>query len=136
MTHVDQAMLADPASFAINRRGAHSDHRWYASRAEADAGRSSFETCLDGVWKYFHAHSPAGVPVGLESPQTDISAWDDVVVPGHIQLAGYDRPQYVNVQYPWDGHEDIAPGDVPTEFNPVSTYATDALFPAARPGSS
>lgn len=33
-----------------------------------------------------------------------------------------------------DGHEDIAPGDVPTEFNPVSTYATDALFPAARPG--
>ncbi|MEW6883740.1 Beta-galactosidase [Trueperella pyogenes] len=134
MTHVDQAMLADPASFAINRRAAHSDHRWYASRAEADAGRSSFETCLDGVWKYFHAHSPAGVPVGLESPQTDISAWDDVVVPGHIQLAGYDRPQYVNVQYPWDGHEDIAPGDVPTEFNPVSTYATDALFPAARPG--
>ena len=37
-------------------------------------------------------------------------------------MEGYDKPQYVNVQYPWDGHEAIEPGEIPTQFNPVASY--------------
>lgn len=29
----------------------------------------------------------------------------DIEVPGHIQLQGYDRCQYINTMYPWDGVE-------------------------------
>ena len=43
-------------------------------------------------------------------------------MPAHIQLEGYDRPQYVNVQYPWDGQEQVEPGEIPTLFNPVASY--------------
>ena len=46
---------------------------------------------------------------GYEKMETDCSEWAEIHVPGHIQLQGYDRPQYVNVQYPWDGREEIAP---------------------------
>lgn len=130
----DPAMLADPTAFAINRMPPRSDHRWFANEDEADRGASSFETLLDGPWKYLHADRPADLPEGLENPETDISSWDEIDVPSHIQLRGYDRPQYVNVQYPWDGHEDIEPGQVPSLFNPVSTYAVDIALPALAEG--
>ena len=43
-------------------------------------------------------------------------------MPAHIQMEGYDIPQYVNIQYPWDGREDVWRDAVPSEFNPVASY--------------
>ncbi len=59
---------------------------------------------------------------GFESVEVDCEAWDDIPVPAHIQLQGYDRPQYTNVQYPWDGQEAVEPGQVPQRYNPVGSY--------------
>ncbi|MDO5050061.1 MAG: glycoside hydrolase family 2 TIM barrel-domain containing protein [Actinomycetaceae bacterium] len=129
-------VLADPGSFALNRLPVHSDHGWFASEEEANAKHSALTTPLDGVWKYHHAQRPTNVPEGLENPETDITAWDDIQVPSHIQLSGYDKPQYVNKQYPWDGHENLNPGEIPTLFNPVSTYARDVQFPKIEQGES
>ena len=36
-------------------------------------------------------------------------------------MEGYDAPQYVNTQYPWEGREDIRPGEIPERFNPVAS---------------
>ena len=47
---------------------------------------------------------------------------EDIRVPAHIQMEGYDIPQYVNIQYPWDGREDVWRDAVPSEFNPVASY--------------
>ena len=69
------------------------------------------------------------MPVTMEvrfqdSKKKNISCrdWDDIRVPAHIQMEGYDAPQYANVQYPWEGHEDIHPGEIPEHFNPVASY--------------
>ena len=43
-------------------------------------------------------------------------------VPAHIQMEGYDVPQYANVQYPWEGREEVEPGQIPERFNPVASY--------------
>ena len=43
---------ADPTYFAENRLPAHSDHRWFASAEEAATGRSSYEQCLNGTWRF------------------------------------------------------------------------------------
>lgn len=123
--------VADPEYFAENRLPAHSDHRWFRTRAEAAAGVSGFEQSLNGLWKFHYAKNPAQTVPGFESPEHDCSGWDDIPVPGHIQLHGYDRPQYTNVQYPWDGHEAVEPGQVPTQFNPVASYVT--TFELDRP---
>ena len=120
----DIARIADPEYFAENRLPAHSDHRWYRSRAEVASGTSGFEQCLSGLWKFHYAKNPALTIPGFESPDHDCSSWDDIPVPAHIQLQGYDRPQYTNVQYPWDGHETVEPGQVPTRYNPVASYVT------------
>ena len=44
-------------------------------------------------------------------------------------MQGYDAPMYVNTQYPWDGHEEKDPGEVPTRFNPVGSCAKDFVLP-------
>lgn len=118
------SLLDDPTKFAENRMPAHSDHRWFASEQELATGTSSYEQCLNGSWKFHYAKNPAGTIAGFEATDFDASGWDDIAVPGHIQLQGYDRPQYVNVQYPWDGHEQLEPGEVPQRFNPVASYLT------------
>lgn len=116
------ALLSDPEVVAIGRMKPHSDHRWFASQAEVERGESSFEQSLDGAWKFHYSVNPTSAPMGFEGPDFDTSTWDDIRVPAHIQMEGYDRPQYVNTQYPWDGHEDISPPQVPTRFNPTASY--------------
>lgn len=121
----DPAVLSDPLVVAEGRLPAHSDQRWFASLAEVKKGVSSYEQSLDGLWKFNYARNPASVPAGFEALGFDTSAWDDIPVPAHIQMEGYDRPQYANVQYPWDGNEQIMPPEIPTKFNPVGCYVKD-----------
>ena len=119
---LDLTRVADPRFVSEHRLAAHSDHRWFRDHAEAEAGGSGYEQLLSGTWKFHYAPSPADTVEGFEAADFDASAWDDIPVPAHIQLQGYDRAQYTNVQYPWDGHEQVEPGEVPTLFNPVASY--------------
>ncbi|WP_233441182.1 beta-galactosidase, LacZ type [Microbacterium paludicola] len=116
--------IADPRFVSENRLPAHSDHRWFRDAAEAATGASSFERSLAGTWKFHYAENLEGTIPGFEDPDVDVSGWDDIRVPGHIQYQGYSRAQYCNVQYPWDGVEDVQPGEVPQSYNPVGSYVT------------
>src|SRR5690606_6458084 len=114
--------IADPEFFSENRIPAHSDHRWFADLDEARTGSSSFEQSLNGLWKFHCAKNQGQTIPGFEQSATDVSGWDDIPVPSHLPLQGYDRPQYVNVGDDWDGQEDIEPGQVPVRDNPIGSY--------------
>ncbi|WP_308797694.1 glycoside hydrolase family 2 TIM barrel-domain containing protein [Agromyces silvae] len=114
--------LADPTFVSENRLPAHSDHRWFRDEGEALESVSSFEQSLNGRWKFHYANNLSTTVDGFQDPSYDTSGWDDIPVPAHIQLEGYDRPQYVNVQYPWDGIEQIQPGQIPSRHNPIGSY--------------
>ncbi|MGC3952776.1 MAG: glycoside hydrolase family 2 TIM barrel-domain containing protein [Propionicimonas sp.] len=124
----DPTRIADPEYLAERRLPPHSDHRWFRSADEAATGVSSYEQCLNGVWKLHYAANPAVAPSGFQEAGYDVSGWADVVVPGHLQLQGHGRPQYTNIQYPWDGHEQVAPGQVPQRHNPVASYVTSFVL--------
>jgi len=131
----DLARVADPRFVHDGRLPAHSDHRWFRDAAEAASGRSGYEQLLSGTWRFHYAPTPAETVPGFEAAGFDASGWDEIPVPAHIQLQGYDRPQYTNVQYPWDGWEQVEPGEVPTLFNPVASYLRDfALERPLEPG--
>jgi beta-galactosidase len=51
-------------------------------------------------------------------------------------MQGYDKPQYVNVQWPWDGLDDIEPGEIPVDFNPVASYVKYFTVPEQMLGES
>ncbi len=114
--------IADPLYVCQNRVDPHSDHRWFVSAAQARSGISSFEQSLNGLWRFHYAPLADESPAGFESPDFDVSLWHDIRVPAHIQMHGFDRPHYANTQYPWDGHDQIMPGQIPERFNPVASY--------------
>lgn len=118
----DYGKIKDPAFFAQNRVKAHSDHHYYKNHRELAEKNESFRQNLNGLWKFQYARNLAEAPAGFEAEDFDCKGWEDIRVPAHIQMEGYDKPQYVNVQYPWDGHEAIEPGEIPTQFNPVANY--------------
>ena len=125
-------VVRDPAVFAEGRLPAHSDHIAFRTAGELAAGESSLRLPLDGVWRFHYAESPKDAPADF--PDVDSTDWDTIRVPAHIQLEGWDRPQYVNYQYPWDGREALRPGEVPTRFNPVADYVTTFTLPEAMRG--
>lgn len=130
----DYGKIKDPAFFAQNRVKAHSDHHYYKNHRELAEKNESFRQNLNGLWKFQYARNLAEAPAGFEAEDFDCKGWEDIRVPAHIQMEGYDKPQYVNVQYPWDGHEAIEPGEIPTQFNPVASYVKYFTVPENMQG--
>lgn len=118
------SVLPNPEIFALGRLPAHSDHNYYPSLEEADSGSMSLRRSLGGWWKFHFAKNYAAAIPGFEQPDYDCSSWQDIQVPAHIQLQGYDQPRYLDTMYAWDGHEDIQPGQIPLDYNPVGSYVT------------
>lgn len=121
--------VVNPMMYQENRREAHSDHIIYASEAEYLKGESSYRHSLNGLWKFSYAISPNHVPEGFEAADYCCKNWEDIPVPAHIQMQGYDKPQYANVEYPWEGLEPIKLGETPTEFNPIASYVKYFVLP-------
>lgn len=121
--------IHDPKFFKENCMAAHSDHVAYANETEAEEKKSSFRLLLDGIWKFHYARNYTQTVSGFEAEDFDCKCWEDIRVPAHIQMEGYDIPQYVNIQYPWDGREDVWRDAVPSEFNPVASYVKYFTLP-------
>ncbi|MEK0218145.1 glycoside hydrolase family 2 TIM barrel-domain containing protein [Bifidobacterium mongoliense] len=120
--NASEAWLTDPTIFAVNRVPAHSEHRYYVHMPQGDE-RSDLRQSLDGEWRVevvqasdidFHEE-----PFVAEN--FDDSAFERIQVPGHLQTAGLMNHKYVNIQYPWDGHENPLEPNVP-ESNHVALY--------------
>ena len=124
-----ETTVCDISVFAENRLPAHADFVPFRRLDELEAGESSLRSCLDGVWSFHYAASPAEAPEGFWRDGFDVSGWDTIHVPAHIQLEGWDRPAYCNYEYPWDALEELRPGEVPTVFNPTADYVTDFSLP-------
>ena len=139
MKTFDYSLVKDPQYFCDNRMEAHSDHVYYKDKKEMQAALqegegTSFRYCLNGLWKFHYARNYANVIPGFEKEEYCCYDWEDIHVPAHIQMEGYDAPQYANVQYPWEGHEEIHPGEIPERFNPVASYVKYFTVPAHMKG--
>ena len=130
----DFNIVKNPEIFEQNRLPVHSDHDCYLSEYERNAGESSLYRKLDGIWKFSYAKNMALAVNGFEKEEYDCKPWDDIRVPAHIQMEGYDAPQYANVQYPWDGKQNAVPGEIPMEFNPVASYVRYFSIPENMKG--
>ena len=132
MTEFRYEIVGNPEIFAENRLPAHSDHRFFLGEVTAD--ESDARLMLNGTWKFAYAENYASAIPGFYENGFDVSAWDEIPVPAHIQMHGYDVPAYVNVQYPWDGHEALEPGQIPVRFNPTASYVRFFKVPAFMKG--
>lgn len=99
--------IYNPEVFQINRLRAHSDHKYYSNN-------QTLIQPLNGLWDFSYC---------------DSSNWSTIIVPGHLELQGYGNPQYVNTMYPWDGHENLIPGEPPEIINSFGTYRKEITIP-------
>ncbi|WP_139903692.1 glycoside hydrolase family 2 TIM barrel-domain containing protein [Clostridium thermarum] len=117
----------NPEIYEINRMEAHATLIPYNTIEEALEGRrelSNYYKLLNGRWKFRFAESPSTREVDFYRDSYHCEQWDEINVPGHWQLQGYDYPQYTNITYPWEGKEDIKPPFAPVKYNPVGQYVT------------
>ena len=131
MAAFDYAKVKDPTFFQENVLPPHASGKSYPTRQEMLAGESSLALKLDGPWKFAYAKNHASAIPGFEREDYDCTLWDEIRVPAHIQMEGYDLPQYANTQYPWDGREDVRQGEIPERFNPVASYVKYFELPEA-----
>jgi beta-galactosidase len=127
--------LDDPQVYRMNQMNAHSDHLFYANREEVQKGSSRIQS-LNGRWKFHYSKNALERPVNFFEKEFDSSGFDQINVPGHIELAGYDKIHYINTMYPWEGHEFRRPPFTTAsqeetagmfsqaEYNPVGSYLT------------
>lgn len=129
MSNFDSDIIKNPEIFEQNRLAAHSDHVCYKNELEKIKGKSSLRYDMNGLWKFAYAKNQSLAPCGFEAADYDCKGWDEIRVPAHIQMEGYDVPIYTNTTYPWEADEFIKPGEVPEIFNPVASYVKYFTIP-------
>ncbi|MBY0145016.1 glycoside hydrolase family 2 TIM barrel-domain containing protein [Neobacillus niacini] len=122
----------NPETFQLNRLNAHATLMPYKTLEEALQGIRNFSSYyhfLNGDWKFHFSENPDQRIRGFYESEYDDTSWNEIKVPSHWQLQGYDYPQYTNITYPWEGKEDIKPPFAPTKYNPVGQYRTTFSVP-------
>ena len=126
--------LDDPRVYRVGQIDAHSDHLYYENEADAKAANQTLCQSLDGVWKFAYSVNAASRPANFYEEGFDVSSFDEIAVPCHIEMAGYDKIHYINTMYPWEGHYyrrpafSGMPGEVmegqfsEADYNPVGSY--------------
>ena len=103
--NADMKWLDNPEVFRVNRLDAHSDHCYYKDYADIERNENSLLQSLNGQWEFAFSKNVMSRPEKFYEESFDASGFDKIMVPGHIELAGYDKIRYINTMYPWEGKE-------------------------------
>ena len=132
--NADMKWLDNPEIFRVNQLDAHSDHNYYISYEDIKKKKNHLQQSLNGQWEFNFSKNVMSRPEKFYEDNFDASNFDKIMVPGHIELAGYDKIRYINTMYPWEGKEyhrgaysmegtgDEAGMFSEAEYNPVGSY--------------
>lgn len=132
--NADMKWLDNPEVFRVNQLDAHSDHSYYTTCEAMEKRENALLQSLNGQWEFAFSKNVMSRPVQFYEEDFDTSGFDKIMVPGHIELAGYDKIRYINVMYPWEGQEyhraahsmestgDEAGMFSEAKYNPVGSY--------------
>ena len=132
----DLKWLDNPEVFRVNQLDSHSDHSYYQTYEDMKAKNDKLTQSLNGSWDFCFSINSMERPEDFYQADYDTTGFDKIMVPGHIELAGYDQIRYINTMYPWEGkrylrgaHSIEGAGDgagmfSEAEYNPVGSYVT------------
>lgn len=123
----------DLEQYSINKPLPHTNIIPYSDESGIETlayQQSDFYRSLNGTWKFRYVDNPSQTPSGFYRSSYDISTWDNIAVPGNMELQGFGIPVYVNVKNEFPSNPPYAP----TDYNPVGCYITDFEVPEAWRG--
>ena len=103
--NADMKWLDNPEVFKVNQLAPHSDHCYFLDYSDMKKEKNPLFQSLNGQWEFFYSKNVKSRPVNFYEETFDASGFDKIMVPGHIELAGYDKIRYINTMYPWEGKE-------------------------------
>ena len=103
--NADMKWLDNPEVFKVNQLEPHSDHCYYLDYSGMKKEKNPLLQSLNGQWEFAYSKNVMERPVDFYKETFDASGFDKIMVPGHIELAGYDKIRYINTMYPWEGKE-------------------------------
>lgn len=103
--NADMKWLDNPEVFRVNQMEAHSDHCYYKDYTDMEKKENPLLQSLNGQWEFVFSKNVMERPQNFYEENFDASGFDKIMVPGHIELAGYDKIRYINTMYPWEGKE-------------------------------
>ena len=103
--NADMKWLDNPEVFKVNQLEPHSDHCYYLDYSDMKKEKNPLLQSLNGQWEFAYSKNVKERPVDFYKETFDASGFDKIMVPGHIELAGYDKIRYINTMYPWEGKE-------------------------------
>ncbi len=118
IAHADEfsfSWLNNPEIFSVRQIAPHTLLKHFDCNHK-EIGKLS----MNGEWEFAYFQNLKEFDFSLIDLNLPLK--DRILVPAHMQLEGYGIPQYVNLQYPWDGKEKLVPPAVPEEENPIGLY--------------
>ena len=142
----DIKWLDNPEVFRVNQLHAHSDHEYYLNYEDLSKKNNGLTQSLNGLWSFCFSINAKNRPAYFYEENYDTSNFDKIMVPGHIELAGYDQIRYINTMYPWEGKNYRRAAHTcsinrtgegmfsEADYNPVGSYITRFDLDAALCG--
>jgi len=103
-----------PATYEMYKEAAHATFIPYSSEADMKADvnwekawitpEKADYMSLNGTWKFQYVANKTSESTTFMNPSTSVSSWDNIKVPLSWEMAGYDRPAYTNVGYPFSAN--------------------------------
>ncbi len=100
-----------------------------AQAVKSDPANSPWRRSLNGKWAFRLAAHPEAASAFLNERLDSVVGWSEIAVPGNIQMQGFDKPHYTNLQMPFRE----LPPRVP-EANPTGIYRRSFDVPRAWKG--
>lgn len=125
----DPSDWQDPGIFEKNQTRPHAEMVPFNSSEQAlsmDHGTSPFFLSLDGSWKFLVVEHLRMVPEGFWKPGFDVGNWDNIIVPSHWEMEGYEHPKFRNIAMTIE----TDPPSVPDYYNPTGCYKRTFSLPA------
>lgn len=123
--------MENPQAFQINTLKPHTWFLPYADPAAPIPQRpedTDRALSLNGSWAFRFYSNPRQVPEQIASEEWGANM-PQLTVPGCWELSGYDKPQYLNVLYPFP----VNPPHIPNE-NPTGVYQRSITIPQGWAG--
>ena len=103
--NADMKWLDNPEVFKGHQLEPHSAHCYSLDYSDMKKEKNPLLQSLNGQWEFAYSKNVMERPVDFYKETFDASGFDKIMVPGHIELAGYDKIRYINTMYPWEGKE-------------------------------
>ena len=122
MDKIDLSFLTNPEVIGFNLLDEHSSHRFFINGKEPIFS-------LNGKWDFYHS---SGWIDELLDYKT--LAFKEIKLPISAEMIESEDLVYTNIEYPWEGKEDLKEGEVILKRNPLNVFRKNFKLPKSFKG--